>query len=251
MTRREPIFNVPGVVLAMLGLLGIVHAVRTWALSDETDAVATIAMAMVPARYAGLAEQLPGGIASAWYSPLTHMLVHADATHLGVNAIWLLIFGTIVARRLGLARMLVFTILTGLIAAATFVAGNWGALLPMVGASGAVSGLMGGAIRLLHSIMRVGAMREAATAADYVPLASIGETLRDRSVLVIIAVTIGVNIALGASGSLLAPGNEGIAWEAHLGGFVAGLLGFGLIDPGPKPFPRHPQEFPEVQEPVA
>jgi membrane associated rhomboid family serine protease len=52
-----------------------------------------------------------------------------------------------------------------------------------------------------------------------------------------IAAIVVTNLVLGASGSVLTPGSGGIAWEAHVGGFAAGLLGFGLIDPGPKPLP--------------
>ena len=248
---REPIFNVPGIILVMIGLLGAVHAARVYLLSDDDDTLATLAMAFIPARYTGAMDQLPGGWWSALYSPFTHMLVHADATHLGLNSAWLLVFGTFVARRLGLLRTLIFTILTGLAGALTFTLMHWGALLPMVGASGAVSGLMGGAIRLMHAVMRVGALREMAVAAQFVPLGSVPEALRDRQVLTIIGVTLALNLALGASGNLLTPGSGGIAWEAHLGGFLAGLLGFGLIDPGPRPLPRLPDEGPDERSPIA
>ena len=241
---REPIFNVPGVILAMIALLAAVHAARVYLLSDDDDTLATLAMAFIPARYTGAMEQLPGGLWSALYSPFTHMLVHADATHLGLNSAWLLVFGTFVARRLGVLRTIVFTIVTGLAGVVAFAAVHWGALLPMVGASGAVSGLMGGAIRLMHAVMRVGAMRDMAVAAQFVPLGSVPEALRDRQVLTIIGVTLVINLALGASGNLLTPGSGGIAWEAHVGGFLAGLLGFGLIDPGPKPLPPLPEESP-------
>mgnify|MGYP001369271159 CR=1 FL=1 len=244
---REPIFNVPGVILALLCLLGLVHAFRNYALSDETDTLVMLAMALIPARYTGALEQLPGGWPSALYSPFTHMLVHADATHLGLNAAWLLVFGAIVARRLGGLRLVVFTVLTGLAGALTFSLVHWGALLPMVGASGAVSGLMGGAIRLLHAVMRVGGMRDIGMAANFVALPGIAETLRDRQVAIIIAVTLVINLALGASGNLLTPGSGGIAWETHIGGFLAGLLGFGLIDPGPQRWPPRPP----LSEPAA
>jgi membrane associated rhomboid family serine protease len=250
-TPREPIFNVPGVILAMLTVLSLVHGGRLL-LSDEDDSWLTLALAFIPARYGAALDQLPGGWASAFFSPLTHMLVHADFTHLGLNAAWLLVFGAIVARRLGSWRLVVFTVLTGLAGALGFGLLHWGALLPMVGASGAVSGLMGGAIRLLHAILRAGAARELAVAVPYVPLASVAETMRDRQVLVIVGVTLVTNLALGATGSILTPGSGGIAWEAHLAGFAAGLLGFGLIDPGPRPLPELPElEIADAAEPAA
>jgi membrane associated rhomboid family serine protease len=244
---REPIFNVPGVILAMLAILALVHGARIL-LPDDTDDWMTLALAFIPARYGavpGVLAQLPGGLASAVLSPFTHMLVHADFTHLGLNSAWLLVFGAIVARRLGKTRFVVFTLVTGLAGALAFVLVHWAAMLPMVGASGAVSGLMGGAIRLLHAVMRVGAIREAAVAANFVPLPGLGETMRDKQVLIIVGVTLLTNLALGLSGSFLTPGSGGIAWEAHLGGFAVGLLGFGLFDPGPRPLP----ELPPVEDP--
>ena len=224
----------PGVILAMLVLLAGIHIVGDL-LPDDDNTWFTLALAFIPARYAGAAEQLPGGLWSAAGSPFTHMLLHADWMHLGLNAAWLLVFGAIVARRLGTVRVIVFTLVTGLAGALAFLAVHWGALLPMVGASGAVSGLMGGAIRLLNAVFRAGAIREMAVAANFVPLASVSETLRDRQVLAIIGVTLATNLALGASGSLLTPGSAGVAWEAHLSGFALGLLAFGLFDPGPRP----------------
>jgi membrane associated rhomboid family serine protease len=232
-SSREPIFNVPGVILAMIGLTVAVHAVRTW-LPDEEDSWWTLALAFIPARYIASTPALPGGLASSVLSPFTHMLVHADWTHLGLNAVWLLVFGAIVARRLGNIRVIVFTCLTGLAGAAAFLLVHWGALLPVVGASGAVSGLMGAAIRLLHAVLRTGGVRDIAILANSVPLASVRETLRDRQVMTIVAVTLITNLALGATGNLLTPGSGGIAWEAHLGGFALGLLGFGWFDPGPR-----------------
>ena len=235
--KRGPFFNIPGVIVAMLAILALVHGVRQL-LSDDDDAWWTLALAFIPARYGVALEQLPGGWPSALYSPLTHMAVHADVTHLGINSAWLLVFGAIVARRLGNWRTTVFTLATGVAGAIGFGLLHWGALLPMVGASGAVSGLMGGAIRLIHAVLRVGAGRTLAAAANHVPLASVAETLRDRQVLIIAGVTVVTNLALGLTGSLLTPGSGGIAWEAHLAGFAAGLLGFGLIDPGPRPLPE-------------
>ena len=237
---RQPIFNVPGAILAMLAVLVAVHAGRSL-LADDLDDWLTLALAFIPARYSGAADQLPGGTLAALFSPLTHMLLHGDWAHLGLNAAWLLVFGTIVARRLGQARSVLFTIVTGVVGALAFLVFNWGAVLPMVGASGAISGLMGGAIRLLHAVMRVGAMRDIGVAANFVPLPGVRETLRDRQVLIIVGVTLATNLALGASGSLLTPGSAGIAWEAHLGGFAVGLLAFGVFDPGPRPLPPNPQ----------
>ena len=90
---RQPIFNVPPVVVAVLVALGVVHAVRVWLLSDDLDRVLVWTLAFVPARYEASAlidGLLPGGWGAEVWTFVTYALVHADLTHLGINAIWLL-----------------------------------------------------------------------------------------------------------------------------------------------------------------
>lgn len=239
MERREPIFNVPGAVVAVLAVLVGLHAIRQ-ALPPDLDEWLVLTLAFIPARYvSGMAAQLPGGDWAAVTSFLTHMTVHADATHLMFNSAWLLAFGGAIGLRAGGARFLAFAIVTGVFGALTFLAFNVGLLAPVVGASGAVAGLMGGTMRFLFAGLDLGGvvvLRDHPTA---IPLMSLQETLRDRRVQLTTAIWLLLN-GLAVLGIGTGEGRGAIAWEAHIGGFLAGLLGFGWFDRRPRAEPAHP-----------
>ena len=229
MLEDEPIFNVPGSVLAVLLLLAAIHVGRSF-LATETDIWFVYAMAFIPARYTELGADLPGGETARITSFVTYMLIHGNFAHLAFNSLWLLAFGAAVARRIGGLRFLAFSTMSGIAGALTFLALNPGLDAPMVGASGAVAGLMGGVLRFLFSASDRGGLRRLHENPASVPLMSLGEALTDRRVLFATAILAAVNLlAMFGLGGIDAPG--GIAWEAHLGGYAAGLLGFGLFDP--------------------
>ena len=229
MDHRQPIFNVPGVVLVLLGSFLAVHLLR-WALPVEEGAWLTAALAFIPARETGLAAELPGGRIAAVTSFVTHQFVHGDPAHLLINSAWLLAFGTPVARRTSALGFLLFFLLTGIAGALLYLAVNGSALILVIGASGAISGLMGAAFRFLFRSMEGGPMGMARVSTT--PLMRLGETLQDRRILIAIAgwTVLNVVLAWGAAGLTEA---EGIAWEAHLGGFYAGLLLYGFFDSPP------------------
>ena len=228
MRERQPIFNVPRVVLVLLALFACVHAVRLL-LPDELSLWFTAVLAFVPARLFGLASDLPGGDVAAVTQFSTHIFLHGDLTHLAVNSAWLLAFGSSVERRVGGWRFLAFFLLCGAAGALFFALISGGALTMMVGASGAISGLMGAALRFLFQALREGDIEGVAGQTRNPPLMTLGATLRDRRVLAAIAgwTILNTLMAWGAAGLL---DGASIAWEAHLGGFYAGLLTFGLFD---------------------
>lgn len=235
MQSREPIFNAPAVVVSMLGLLVAVHLAlavlpeRQW--GDTVEA-----LSLIPSRYTGLAETIPGGWVAAFTSVVTHQLVHGDVPHLVLNSAWLLAFGSAVASRIGTARFLAFALLSGIAGAAAFVAMHWGESTIMVGASGALAGLMGGAFRFLFSAFDDGGADAFRGDQTRIRRMSLGELVRDQRARLAIGFWIGLNFVT----ALIAPwitSAGGIAWEAHLGGFLFGLLAFGAFD-GPAPAPR-------------
>lgn len=141
---------------------------------------------------------------------LTSLFLHGGWAHALMNAAFGLAFGTPVARLFGLrtAGVIVFFIFylaCGVIAGLAFVVLHPGGMDPVLGASGAVSGLMGAAARLMDGQGRLGS-----------PFS--------RSALSMAAAWIAVNLLIALTG--MAPGLEegSVAWEAHLGGFAAGLL---------------------------
>ncbi len=232
MSHREPIFNVPGVVLVLLSLFFAVHAAR-WMLSPEQDAWWTTALAFIPARCCGFAADLPGGRAAAYTSYITHLFVHGDLTHLLINSAWLLAFGTPVARRTSAASFFAFFAFTGIAGALLYLIVNGGVLTLMVGASGAISGLMGASFRFVFRGFEERGAWAFADGARHIPLVSLADTLRDRRIVMAVAAWTVLNVVLAMGPLSGLTESAGIAWEAHLGGFFAGLLSFGLFDRAP------------------
>lgn len=230
--RREPIFNVPTSVLAALGVLAAVHAVL--ALLAEPDAVRiTLALAFIPVRYTQFGADLPGGVPAMAGSFLTYALVHADLTHLLMNGAWLLAFGSAVAMRVGGLRFVLFSALCTAAGALVFLVLEWGAPVPVVGASGAVSGLMAAAFRFLFTVTDEDTALALRHAPRSVPLMSVPAMLANRRVLVVIGVWIVINFVVALVAPAVLSTGGGIAWQVHLGGFLVGLLCFGYFDRAP------------------
>jgi membrane associated rhomboid family serine protease len=228
--ERQPIFNAPAVVVVLLAALIAMHVVRN-NLAPDTNLWWTIALAFVPARYMGLYADIPGGRLAAVTAFLSHTLVHGDWLHLFVNASWLLAFGSAVARRIGVARFLLLYAGAAIAGAVLYLAINVRAegLAIMVGASGAISGLAGAAFRFLFNAMAVRDPQGLARAASDVPAMSIADMIRDRQARNAILAWVVLNFVLAAAGPIFGWASA-IAWEAHLGGFLFGLLAFGLFD---------------------
>jgi len=226
--EREPIFNAPGVVLAVLGAFVAVHGARRAFLSDEVDHQLLQLLAFDPARLGSEAADIAGGQAAAIAQFVTHAFLHLDLTHLVINSAWFLAFATPVARRLGFVRFIAFFVLCGIGGALLFLLFNSGR---MVGASGAVSGLMGAVLRFLYHPLSRGDAEALAGDAGRAPLLSLLASLADRRILIAVAAWTLLNILVAWAAPYVL--GEHIAWEAHLGGFFTGLLTFGLFDPKP------------------
>jgi membrane associated rhomboid family serine protease len=236
-------FNVPAVVLALIAVLAAVHAILTWVLSPDAADEFILTFAFIPARYseAGLGDALPGGFGAEIWSFVTYAFIHADLSHLTFNCIWLLAFGSALARRFGAQRFLVFSALTAAAGAATHLVFHFGEAAPVIGASAAISGAMGAATRF--AFQHGGPISAFRTGGDEVyrlPAEPLGRSLRNTTVIVFLVVWFGTNLLFGL-GTLPLPGVEqAIAWEAHIGGFLAGLLAFSIFDPVPPASPDAP-----------
>lgn len=227
MAASEPIFNVPKSVLLAIALMVGVQVARDL-LPDEVDVTFLLALAFIPARYAGAAPELPGGYLTAVTSFVTYMVVHAGWVHLLVNAMWMLAFGTAVARRIGGKMFYVFSIMCGVAGALLHLVFHWGDMAPVVGASAAISGQMAGALRFIFGAKRMPWERTP----DFVnaPLATLGETFKDRRIVAFLILWVALNVYFGLSAVMVRGAEGNIAWEAHIGGFLCGLLIFGLFD---------------------
>lgn len=233
---REPILNVPTVVVAVLLVLILVHGVREFVLSDDADQLLVWSLAFVPARYENSVIPdglLPGGAGAEIWTFFSYAVLHADWMHLGFNAVWLLAFGSPVARRFGPARFLLLLAVSVAAGALAYLAMHPGEVSPMIGASAGISGMMGAAARFAFEPGGSLDMWHGHRAtADYVPAAPLSVALRNPRVLTFVGVWFGLNLLFGlGSFSIGGIGDQAVAWEAHLGGFLAGLLMFSAFDP--------------------
>ncbi|WP_416896259.1 MAG: rhomboid family intramembrane serine protease [Minwuia sp.] len=164
---------------------------------------------VVPASLFGIAE-LPDEVAviPAWATLATTIFVHGGFLHLIGNMLFLWTFGDNVEDSMGHGRFVIFFLVTGAVAAFTHAAWDMNSTVPLIGASGAVSGVLGAYILLYpRSRILVG-----------IPLGPIFLPIRLRA-WVMIGIWFGLQIfnviSSGVAGS-------GTAWLAHIAGFIAG-----------------------------
>ncbi len=219
--RREPAFNLPPVIVWMLALIWIIHLGREWLLTPSQDQYVIFEFGFIPLRY--IIDAVDQSYAWVW-SPLTYSLLHGSFTHLIVNSVFLMAFASIVARRIGTDRFLILWVFSAVASAGAYWVLNQHSNLPMIGASGVISAMMGAAARFAFPASG----RFNRLHGHLLPLQSLQETLTNRTVLVWVVVWFGAN-ALTALG-VGVDGQAPIAWEAHLGGFVFGFLLFPLFD---------------------
>lgn len=234
--KREPLLNVPTVVAALLALFALIHAVRTYLLTESQDIEVLLAFAFIPARYDSsvLVQGWPGGLGADIWTFVTYSFLHANWMHFGVNAVWFLPFGSAVARRFGTLRFLAFFAVTSAAGAALHLATHAGEQFPMIGASAAISGTMAAAMRFAFQRGGpLGILRSGDDDAYRVPALPLSGVLRDSRVLLFLVVWFGVNIVFGVGTFPSLTGGESVAWQAHIGGFFAGLLLFAWFDRAP------------------
>lgn len=218
--RREPVFNLPPVVLAIVGICVALFLLQAYVLTPDQNLDLIRYGAFIPVIYTGRY----GFDVWAFTSPFTYTLLHGGFLHVAVNMVWLATFGSPLANRLGAVRFGVFFMVTGVVAAFFFCAIHPLTQAPLVGASGAISGMMGAAARFAFRIDR--STGKAAFGGAPLPFRVV---LRSRAVVTFLAVWMIINLATGLIGFV--PGNDDqIAWEAHIGGFLAGFLGLRFFD---------------------
>ncbi len=247
MSDREKMLNLPGIVTALLGVMAVI---QLFASVGPRALVLPFfdAFAFIPLRVSYLlapawvleavgnaagdvgeeAASLLGHGPIAWLTPLTYAFLHGGWTHLVINALTLVAFATPVARRLGSTTFFVFFLACAFAGAAAFFVLHPLDATPVVGASAAISGTMAAIVRFAFTpgarLGTNGAVngREARTAS----LSQLGE---NRQALIFVIVWFGVNFFFGAFPEA-AGSSDPVAWEAHMGGFLFGLVAFGAFD---------------------
>lgn len=140
-----------------------------------------------------------------YFNFLSSMFMHGDIMHIFGNILFLWIFGDNLENMLGHVRFAAFYIICGLVAAVAQIVMDTGSIIPMLGASGAISGVLGGYV-LLFPQRQVRAL--------------IFNFLTTVPAFVAIGIWIGYQLIVGY---LTPAGTGGVAYAAHIGGFVAGV----------------------------
>ncbi len=262
--RREPAFNIPAVVVVCCTVLLGVHALRL-ALSDEADNALVAELAFIPARvtyalFPGsaalvdtyqatvahnpiLAQQISflmgDGHARLW-TALTYALLHASWAHVGFNCVWLVAFGSAVARRFSTISFLLLLCASAVAGAAMQWLANYASFSLVIGASGAVSGAMGAAVRFVFRPAdeepRLAMFGRGATPAAFrQPALSLRDTIANRPALFFVAVWFASDLLFGLFPSLSGISDAPVAWQAHIGGFLVGFLAFPVFDRRARP----------------
>ena len=169
---------------------------------------AIINFGLIPSVFLGTLDHY--GPISPFLTVFTSMFMHGGFMHLGGNMLYLWIFGDNIEGALGPIRFLIFYLLCGIAAALSQVFVNPSSNIPMIGASGAVSGVLG-AYLIFYPRAKVRTL---------VFLGIFITFLRLPAVFLLGVWIFGQVI----SAIMSDPGSPGIAWFAHLGGFVCGLI---------------------------
>jgi len=232
--QREPVFRVPGVVTALIAVLVAAHLARVWLFSAATSEQIVADCGFAPLR---LAQGAGSSLAETVLPFLGYVFLHADATHLTINCLWLLAFGPVVARRWGAPAFLLFFLAGGAASALAYLALAWGQAGIIIGASGAISALMAAAMRMLRMPP---SLPPGLVEGPLLPLWS-------SQILVTSAVWVGINLLSGLAGLDPSGGTHAIAWQAHLGGYFAGLFLTGPIDHFLRPELESPPPPPQLR----
>ena len=242
---REPAINMPAGLVASIALLLAIQGLRS-ALSDLADLELLLGGGFVPGQwsaalgFADAADVIRAAgqgidevdvaearqalahylVDSGRFHPwtiLSHAVLHGSWMHVGLNVVWLAAFGTPVVRRLGPVRSALLALASALGGAVAYWAADPLAIQILIGASGVVSGFMGAAALFVFAR----GPGEPATLRGFA---------RNRNALLFIALWFVLNLATGVLAGPLgfdAP----IAWQAHIGGLVAGMAAFPFLDP--------------------
>ena len=255
--RRERMFNAPAVVVVLVVVLLAIHAVLNWAPDAIQDRVVRdfafipgrLTIAIRPQRLIDLLDRansdptaleqvreirelrvLSGG-AKPW-TLLTYAFLHGSWTHVLSTPFGWSRSGRQSRAGSARARFLVFMAVTAIVSALAHWANAPMDFSPLIGASGADSGLMGAATRFMFQpgapLGAFGSINRPEI--ESIPAVSLRGVFVERRALIFLAIWFGTNFIFGAGAQTFGLSDMPVAWVAHVGGFVAGLVLFPLFD---------------------
>lgn len=203
-TRRPPVVTVTLITLNLLIFL------YQYLLVPQVSLRIVYLYGVIPWEITHATSRVPHPI-PLYATLVTSMFVHGGFFHVAGNMLYLWIFGNNVEDSMGRGRFILFYLLCGLAGAFAQVAMNPSSTIPMVGASGAISGVLG-AYLLLHPYARV------------LTLISFGWFMRVVEIPALVVIGFWIVIQILNSLLTFTVDGGGVAWFAHIGGFGGGML---------------------------
>jgi membrane associated rhomboid family serine protease len=216
-----------GVAFVTIGVIAINVLAFFFEINRPTDAhvqAFITAWGVVPREYSAGVDLPPSIPYPVWTTLITSMFLHGGWAHLGGNMLFLWIFGDNIEHRIGHLRFIAFYLLCGIAAGLAHVVFNSTSVIPTVGASGAISGILGGYL-LMFPRNRVYVLTWGGVAT--VPA------------IFMLGLWILTQFVNGAGEVARTDETGGVAYIAHIGGFIAGLVLAPVLSTGrPAPVPR-------------
>jgi membrane associated rhomboid family serine protease len=177
--------------------------------TEESVQAFITAWGVVPREYTAGVDLPPTIPYPLWTTLLTSMFLHGGWGHLGGNMLFLWIFGDNLEHRIGHLRFLLFYLVCGVAAGLAHIVFNSNSSIPTVGASGAISGVLGGYLLMFP--------RNRVYVLTYGGVATV-------PALMMLGLWILVQFVNGVGEVARTPETGGVAYIAHIGGFVAGMV---------------------------
>jgi len=207
----NPTGRIPVVTIGLIAINCLIYLYQA-TLSVQAEQLFVFRFGLLPVEVTNLRDMTPEVPFPVWLSPLTSMFLHGDLLHLAGNMLYLWIFGNNVEDFLGRWKFLGFYLMSGLAADFLFVAFNSQGTVPLVGASGAIAGVLG-AYMVVWPRARI--------------LTLIWIVFFIRLIWLPAVIILGYWIILQLVMAMSSVGSQeggGVAWFAHIGGFIFGWV---------------------------
>jgi membrane associated rhomboid family serine protease len=201
-----------GVAFVSMGLIALNVLAFLFEINQPSEAALQSfieAWGVVPREYSAGRDLAPAIPYPYWTTLLTSMFLHGGWGHIGGNMLFLWIFGDNLEHRLGHLRFVAFYLICGLAAGLAHILANSGSVIPTVGASGAISGVLGGYLLMFP--------RNRVYVLTYGGVATVPAML-------MLGLWILLQFINGFGSIANTPETGGVAYLAHIGGFIAGLV---------------------------
>ncbi|UNE54727.1 rhomboid family intramembrane serine protease [Bartonella machadoae] len=218
---REPLLNVPFIIVVLIALCFGIYFVQEYFLSERLYIESLEFFSFTPSFFK--IDPL-----KFCYTVISYSFMHGSLKHVTINMVWLLVFGSPLVKYFGNLRFLIFWGVTAILSVLTYFVVHPDSAISLVGASGVVSGMMGAFARYGFPQGYWGDRMQNERFLG--PLLSIKQALCSRDVLVYMSIWLSVDFIIGISSFLFEEEGISVAWEAHIGGFISGFLLIGFFD---------------------